>query len=147
MTSPQLLSDPRSLIEAIFDIERSHVSSSVIIDRIFDNVPAPVIITKPSLQNQWPKILYVNRHFCTLYNYPREALIGSTTQAFSGEATDFSRICEMRDEVNADKVCRVPMTTYNSKGIAQSVRIDISRFALEPDPAVDLWIALHIPRD
>ncbi|NBC31082.1 MAG: PAS domain-containing protein [Alphaproteobacteria bacterium] len=147
MTSPQLMSDPRSLLEATFDVFRNKTPSMQMIDRIYDNVPAPLIITKPSLQNRWPRIVYVNRHFCDLYAYSREGLIKWTTKIFSGDKTDLSTIAEMRNEIRADRICRVPMITYNSEGREQKVRIEISRLALDPSPAVDLWIALHIPMD
>lgn len=147
MTSPQLMADPRSLLEAMFDIVRNGTPTSEMIDRMFDTLPSPVIITRPSVQTQWPKIVYVNRHFCSLYGYSRRMLMQSTTETLSGEKTDFSRISQMREDIGADKVCRVPMITYNCAGQEQRVRIDISRFALDPSPAVDLWIALHIPQD
>ena len=147
MTSPQLLNDPRSLLEAIFDIVRDNEASNVLIDRIFDNVPAPVIITQPSFQNRWPKIIYVNRHFCSLYSYSREALRNATTEVISGEKTDLSIVSEMRDEVLSDGISRIPLTTYDSFGREHRIRVDVSRFALDHSPAVDLWIGLHLPID
>ena len=147
MTSPQLLTDPRSLLEAVFDIARSHEAPSVVIDRIFNNVPAPIVITKPTVKNVWPRIIYVNRHFCELYHFSREVLLNSTTEIISGEKTDVVKLAEMRKEVLSEGISRCPILTYDSHGRPHRVRVDVSTFALQPSLPVDLWIGVHVPLD
>jgi len=95
-------------------------------ERALDGANIPILITEAGLRRPGPKIVYVNRAFCTSTRYKKEELLGQTPRILQGPQTDRLLLKELADRLKNGLPFTGQTINYRKDGTPYLARWNIS---------------------
>ena len=104
----------------------SYMNLFAAMERGLRSANIPIIITDAGLKRPGPRIVFVNRAFCTSTRYSEKELIGQTPRVFQGPRTDRELLKQLAERLKSGEPFTGQTINYRKDGTTYLASWNIS---------------------
>jgi len=104
----------------------SYMNLLAAMERALKGANIPILITEASLKPPGPKIVFVNRAFCTSTRYSEKELVGQTPRLLQGPLTNRALMKELVERLKSGEPFQGETINYRKDGTPYLARWNIS---------------------
>lgn len=124
------------MIGAMHDntIKRKEEEQLKLYESVITNTKDSVLITEAEpIDDEGPRIVYVNDSFIAMTGYSREEIMGKTLRILQGPKTDRKELARLKDAIKKYEPCNIEVINYKKNGEEFWVNLSIVPVANEKD--------------